>query len=417
MSERRGLDRRSFLRRSAGAAAAGSALVGAEVASPVGADAASSELVTASLDERIAFEGAHQAGILTPRQPQAVFVSLDAIADRVEDLGDALRTLSVRSRFLTAGGTPPPVLDGLTTDSGILGPSFPPDRLTVTIGLGASLFDGRYGLGGKQPRALKPMRTFPNDQLDPAFCHGDVLVQLCSGSIDTNVHALRDLMRATRGALTARWKIEAFVPPDRSQRGEPQTGRNLLGFKDGISNPDVGARDEMERLVWVGSEEPSWARGGSYAVVRIIRNRVEFWDRVSLREQELMIGRFKDTGGPLTGGGEDGKLDFAGDPDGEGIPLDAHIRLANPRDRKTDAERVLRRSYNYTRGLDEAGQLDQGLVFASYQRHIERQFEAIQERLIDEPLVDYVIPTGGGYFFLPPGARGADDWVGSGLFA
>ena len=25
--------------------------------------------------------------------------------------------------------------------------------------------------------------------------------------------------------------------------------------------------------------------------------------------------------------------------------------------------------------------------------------------------------AGGGYFFLPPGAGGADDWVGSGLFA
>jgi deferrochelatase/peroxidase EfeB len=57
-----------------------------------------------------------------------------------------------------------------------------------------------------------------------------------------------------------------------------------------------------------------------------------------------------------------------------------------------------------------------GLVFCSFQRDLERQFEATQKRLAGEPLVDYVVPTGGGYFYLPPGASGSDDWVGSGLF-
>ena len=42
---------------------------------------------------------------------------------------------------------------------------------------------------------------------------------------------------------------------------------------------------------------------------------------------------------------------------------------------------------------------------------------AIQERLNDEPMVDYITPEGGGYFFAPAAARSAGDWVGSGLFA
>jgi deferrochelatase/peroxidase EfeB len=165
----------------------------------------------------------------------------------------------------------------------------------------------------------------------------------------------------------------------------------------------------MDKLVWT-------ADGGTFAVVRIIRSRVEFWDRVSRSEQELMIGRDKAAGAPL---GRRRELDDPGygdDPKGERIPLDAHIRLARPRTADSEDSRILRRSYNYSRGVDPSGQLDMGLVFVAFNRDPAGQFAATQKRLAGEPLVDYVVPTGGGYFYLPPGARDAQDWVGSGVF-
>jgi deferrochelatase/peroxidase EfeB len=261
------------------------------------------------------------------------------------------------------------------------------------------------------------MPAFADDDLDPDQTHGDLLLQLTANRRDTVVHALRELLRPVRGAFALRWSIDGFQSADHGP--SPRSARrNLFGFRDGTANPDLRDDAAMRRLVWVpnGGGEPAWAAGGTYQVVRVIRMHVEFWDRVGLREQENMIGRRRDTGAPLGGTDEyeDPRLDL--DRAGERIPLDAHIRLANPRTPATENQRILRRGFNYTRGFDAAGQLDQGLIFVAFNQDLARQFETVQKRLAGEPMTDYVTPVGGGYFFVPRGAAGPGDWVGSGAF-
>jgi deferrochelatase/peroxidase EfeB len=323
-----------------------------------------------------------------------------------------LKTLTDRARFLTSGGTPPDLGIGKPPpDSEVLGPSVPADGLTVNVSAGSSLFDHRYGLASAKPRKLAPMRTFPNDAPEGPWLHGDLMVQFCANHPDTVHHAIRDVMKHTRGGLQIRWKMEGYNSPPRPSG----TTRNLLGFKDGTANP---AGSQASSLIWVDDPaEPAWARGGSYVVVRLIRMLVEFWDRVSINEQENMFGRRRDTGAPLDGNAEFDTPDYQADPHGYVIPLDSHIRMANPRTPATENQRLIRRSYNYDLGVDLNGNLQAGHLFICYQQDVRRQFETIAERLVNEPLVDYVQPFGGGYFFVLPGVRNASDWYGRTMLA
>jgi deferrochelatase/peroxidase EfeB len=419
------LDRRTFLKRSALVIGGGSVGAIARLATEPGTSQAAGQpspeqearMTEAELMLREPFDGPHQAGILTPAPAQATFAVLDSVAPDRQTLVETLRVLSERARELTVGGAIPLLeVDAPPADSGILGPVNTPDALTVTIGFGASLFDERYGLADQRPRELVKMPTFPVDELDPAQSHGDILVQICAHQRDTVTHTLRELMRTVRGSLQPRWTIDGFsgAPRGPSVKNSP---RNLFAFRDGTANPSTSDAKLMNELVWTGSGEPSWAAGGTYQVVRIIRMHVEFWDRVGLNEQQNMIGRERSTGAPLGGTEEFEDPRFDLDPHGKRIPLEAHIRLANPRTAVTANQRFLRRGFNFTRGIDHAGQLEQGLIFSAFNQDPSRQFVPVQERLLAEPMIDYITPIGGGYFFVPPGAGGPGDWVGSGLFA
>lgn len=415
------LGRRGFL----GAAAAlvvGGAASGCTAARGGVAGDEANATATASVSGRAAsrlaargFHGVTQTGVATPARAHALAAAFRVVDTDRRALAETLRALSAEARRLVdaeayedrAAGLPPP-------DTGLLAAGDEP--IEVTVAAGPSLFDDRFGLADQRPAELVAMPFLANDRLDRAWSHGDVLVSIASDRPDAVLHGLRQLMRATRRGLVLSWVLDGYARPDAEPRPGRTDNRNLLGFKDGTANLPSGDADIMDELVWVGRDhnagtEPSWTEGGTYAAVRLIRLFVERWDRVALSEQEQIMGREKVSGAVLGLAREEDEPAYAENRDGAVVPLDAHIRLANPRTPETAGDLILRKGFNFQKGFDGAGLLDQGLAFVSYQRRL-AQFLAVQERLKGEPLEEYTLPFGGGFFFVLPGARNRDDWLG-----
>jgi deferrochelatase/peroxidase EfeB len=372
----------------------------------------------ASEHRYLGFRGDHQAGITALHQASSLMAAFHVTAEDRGELRELFRTLTDESERLMTGqpyDELDPAYPALYT--GALGNPAPPADLSVVTSVGGSLFDDRYGLADRRPRDLIPMPFLANDRLDPERTHGDLLLSISSANEDTNLFALRQLMRVTRGGLVLHWMLDGYTRRVEAEPGEAGV-RNLMGFVDGTANLRPEDDGAMDRFVWVAGDddEPDWAAGGSYHVVRTIRMFVEFWDRTRLSEQEALIGRRKETGAPLDGEVETDVPDYEADPEGEITPLDAHIRLANPRTDETADQLLLRRGFNFSRGFDGNGQLDQGLAFVSFQRSIERQFLPVAQRLAGEPLEEYLMPVGGGYFFALPGA-GDGEYLGERLVA
>ena len=366
------------------------------------------------------FYGHHQAGITTEQPAAGMVVAFDVLSKNKDELTALFKLLTERFAFLTQGGPAPEVDQRLPPlDSGILGPQIQPDNLTATLSVGASLFDERFGLRNKKPIHLERMTAFSNDQLNPAECHGDLLLQFCANTAETNLHALRDIIKHTPKLMAPRWKLDGFLPPSQvPNRFGFHTARNLLGFKDGSSNLDIYDEPLMNELVWVNPQhqDVAWATGGSYQAVRIIRNLVERWDRTPLKEQEDIIGRKKASGALIGQHHEHEEADYGQHPETSQVPLDAHIRLANPRTMAMQKHRILRRGFNYDRGLTASGQMDMGLLFICYQVNLQAGFINVQTRLNGEQLEEYIKPTGGGYFFALPGVA-PGSYLGAGLLA
>jgi Dyp-type peroxidase family len=224
-----------------------------------------------------------------------------------------------------------------------------------------------------------------------------------------------------------------------TKNGQKEWDIEHFGYVDGISVP-VMLRDDLPEPRKHWSSEAPLAQAlvvdpggqdalsfGSYFVFRKLEQNVrafkqaekQLGDVLGLqcddaeRAGAMIIGRFEN-GTPLVRSPIDQEprfndFTYAGDPNGQRCPFQAHIRKVNPRGESAvphdpieskDEQRArlpIRRGITYGNRTDledkdlspdEPPEDGVGLLFMAYQHNIEEQFEFIQRRWVNDP--DYV---------------------------
>ncbi|MFF9141841.1 iron uptake transporter deferrochelatase/peroxidase subunit [Streptomyces albogriseolus] len=356
---------------------------------------------------KVPFHVKHQPGITDPLQSRGHLLAFDLVPGAGRKGAAALlRRWSDTARRLMAGEFDAEGDSDVARDAG-------PSSLTLTFGFGHSFF-ARTGLEKQRPAALDPLPAFSSDRLDRARSDGDLWVQIGAEDALVAFHALRAVQKDAGAAARVRWQMNGFNrSPGATAR--PMTTRNLMGQVDGTRNPKPEEPDFDERIFVPEQGEPAWMANGSYVVVRRIRMLLDDWEKLSLRDQEGVIGRRKADGAPLSGGDETTEMDLE-KTDAKGnlvVPFNAHARITRP-DQNGGAA-MLRRPFSYHDGIDADGTPDAGLLFVCWQADPLRGFVPVQRKLDrGDALTPFVRHEASGLFAVPGGAA-EGEYVGQAL--
>ena len=338
--------------------------------------------------DRIPFYGPHQAGIETPPAAHVSFIAFDLKGGIDKPaLVRLMRLLTDSAARLTQGD--PALAD---TEPEL---AKAPSRLTVTFGFGPRVVEIA---GGRSPHWLKPLPAFSIDQLQARWSEGDLVIQVSAEDAVAVSHCVRVLSKDARSFANLRWRQVGFRHAAQTMAAGT-TMRNLFGQVDGTVNPEPGTKD-FKQAVWSSG---NWWDGGTSLVLRRIAMNLETWDPVSRLGREEAVGRRLSDGAPLTGEQEHDEPDLeAKDSLGlEVIAPYAHIRRARTDD---PSHVIFRRPYNYDDAPEGEATSNAGLLFASYQADVARQFVPIQQRLDElDMLNEWTTPIGSAVFVIPPG--------------
>ncbi len=260
----------------------------------------------------------------------------------------------------------------------------------------------------------------------------DLVIQLRRVAPESSDRSVLDPLLVTeleRIAAAAQGGLSLLSVQPMYAQGDPSATVEHFGFRDGISNPRIDARESCADGrtpagadavpagdVFLGQPNSradrhpeKWSeplfKDGTFQVIRKLsqdvaglnaaveanipgRSKLTKAERNEARDALLakLMGRTKE-GAPLAGSmrPEENDFDYDKDPDGVRCPLFAHVRRANPRDDGEFIPRIVRRGMSYGTPYRERSkaepQPDRGLIFQAYNASIAEQFEVVQRWL------------------------------------
>ena len=293
-----------------------------------------------------------QAGILPEPGESALFLIL-RVQDPARSAGHALRAAARIPALATR-----------------LARSAPRARLASVVGFGPALWD--LVSPGSRPRAFRPFRAIEAGGRRAPATDGDLLVHLISRRPDLCFELAMQVRGELGDAVAVMEEVHGFRYLD---------SRDLTGFIDGTENPKGRAR---AAVALIGREDPAFA-GGSFAFAQRYVHDLAKWARLSVAEQEKVIGRRKRDSRELPA---------------RARPATAHISRTVIEEDGEELE-VVRHSFPY--GTTS----ERGLFFIAYTRDLGIPDKMLARMMgtsadgLHDHLMDYTRAVSGATFFAP----------------
>ncbi len=249
----------------------------------------------------------------------------------------------------------------------------PDGGLGCVVGVGSALWDRLFG--SPRPTDLHPFAGVSGALHTAVATPGDLLFHIRAHRADLCFELAQRLFERLRGSAEVVEEVHGFKSFDE---------RDLLGFVDGTENPVGAAAPEA---VVIGEEDPDFA-GGSYVLVQRYLHDLTTWDRLTVGEQEQIVGRTK--------------LNDIELPD-DVKPVNSHVALNTIVDADGEQQQIIR----YNMPFGRVGDGEFGTYFIGYARTPDVIEQMLTNMFVGRPpgnydrILDFSTAISGSLFFVP----------------
>ena len=297
--------------------------------------------------------------IIEPHSGAAIFITLGL--KRTEQTEEVLRDLC----------------DRLPSIQNSMRLRYPENPLSVVFGIGSNAWDYLFSHAPK-PKELVEFQTIPGPKHDAIATPGDLLFHLKSERTDVCFEAARLVHELLR---------DVSDPIDETHGFRYFDGRAIIGFVDGTENPIEG---DAVSEGYIGDEDPAFA-GGSYVFTQKYLHDMDYWNNLTIEEQQKAIGRRKI---------DDLELDD-GDKD-----RNAHTTISKAYRANGDEAKIIRANMPFaepSKNLFGTYFIGYAASFETTRTMLEHMFKGNPEGNYDR-LLDFSEPVSGSLFFVPSAA-------------
>jgi Dyp-type peroxidase family len=226
--------------------------------------------------------------------------------------------------------------------------------------------------------------------------------------------------------------------------------RSWIDFHDGLSN--LHSEEREDAIAIKAGTEDEWCVGGTYLAFMRLAVDLPAWRRLSRSDQELLVGRDKLSGCPITEVGADGELrtdpacpvagtqiwETPNDPKfseprgtGDATVAASHVQRANhhlPPASDPGSRRIFRQGYEFMEWKEGAPGFRAGLNFVSFQDTTERLIKMLTnegwlgrvnfggDAAHPLPGMEQLLSVYAGGVFLAPPQREGEAFPGASVF-